>query len=109
MPFYQDVKGSHSEGQTRSEIFPDSVSHFLKMTDIRQHRQHSFHYHPHVPSSSLADFHVRWVSSFGVEAAIRQDNHLTIELFNQWLEGRVMHTCTLAVSQPQSTTIPLPH
>lgn len=54
------------------------MADFRAMEDRREHRQHRFLHHPRVPGATRTDFHVRGITGCGMEARIRQDNHLTV-------------------------------
>src|SRR5262245_8611225 len=65
------------------------MQHFLEMTHPRQHRQDRLYQHPGIPEAAVTELEVGRVSFFGMEGGITQDNHLTIESFNQRMESRV--------------------
>jgi hypothetical protein len=66
------------------------MAHLLAMADRGEHRQHRFHHHPGVPSTTRTDFHVGGVAALGRKARIRQDQHLVLKLGNQGVKRRVV-------------------
>lgn len=88
-PAGHDFEGRQDEAHMGFEIFPDAVSRLLGVANDREHRQDSFHYHATSPCLVFADFHVRGIARFTVEALVGQHDHAFIELLHKVPEMRV--------------------
>src|SRR5436853_23496 len=91
VPVRQHVESCHSEGKSRLEIGPDSVSHMLEMTYGMKHREHSLDHHTRVPFTSLAHHQVGRVALLEGEQLVSQNDHLLLISGNYRVEDTIMH------------------
>src|SRR5437660_540359 len=87
MPLDEHIEGRHSEGEACLERRPDSVHDLLEMKHHRQHGEHRLHEHALLPLPPSAQFEVGRVPLSDMEGGIAQDDHASIDLANQPLEG----------------------
>src|SRR5437879_13666545 len=74
----QEIESRHRPCDAGPEVGPHPMADFLAMEDGREHRQHRFDQHPRVPGPTRTDFHVGGVTGLGMDARIRQVNHLVL-------------------------------
>src|SRR3954452_14641634 len=91
MPLRQQVESRQSEGQSRLEVAPDTMSHMLDVTDGMQHGKDGLDHHARVPLSSLAHQQVGGVALLKGEQRVSQHDHLLLVLSNHRVESRIMH------------------
>ena len=88
-PLDEEIEGGQRKGQSCLERGPGAMQHFLEMTDPGQHRQDRLYQHSGVPEAAVTELEVGRIPFFGMESGVTQDNHLTIESFNQRMERGV--------------------
>ena len=105
IPLSQDIERGHREGQTSLEVRPDPMADFLEVADGGQHRQHRLDDHPYVPSSPGAQLQVGRVSPACMEVGVGQHDHPVLELFDEWMERRVVHIGRVTVPLDDETPL----
>ena len=68
-------------------IFPDPVHDLFDMADERQHREHRLHEEAICPLPSSTEFEVGRIPRSGMESRTTQDDHASVDLANQPLQG----------------------
>src|SRR5215471_545693 len=87
MPLDQDIEDGHSEREPRLKIRPDPVHDLLEVAHDSQHGEHRLDEHAVLPFTARTQFEVGRIPLGGMERGIAQDNHPSIDLANQPLEG----------------------
>ena len=87
MPLHQHIEGRHGEREPGLEIRPDAVHDPLAMADHGQPGEHRFHQQAVLPRASLTQCEVGGIAFGSVEASIAQDEHASVDLANQPLQG----------------------
>jgi hypothetical protein len=77
------------------------MRNFLQMTDATQHREYGLDLHPRIPQAPITQFEIHWISLFGMESGITQDDHFLFKSLNQRVKG--------AIRCIRSGTIPADH
>jgi hypothetical protein len=89
MPLDQHIEGRHGEREPRLKILPPAVHDFLEVANNGQHRQDRLDEDAILPLPPSTQFEVGRIPLGGMEGGITQDNHASVELPNQPLEGIV--------------------
>jgi hypothetical protein len=87
MPLDQHIEGGHSERQARLKIRPAPMHHFFAVADERQHRQDRLDEDAILPLPPSTQFEVGRIPLGGMEGGIAQDDHASVDLSNEPLEG----------------------
>ena len=101
MPLHEEIKSSQGKGQPHLERGPGPMRHSLQMTDVTQHREYGLDQHPRIPQAPIPQFELPWISLFGMESGITQDDHFLFKSLNQRVKG--------AIRRIRSGTIPADH
>src|SRR6267378_3363486 len=89
MPLDQHIEGGHGECEAGLEVLPASVHDFLEVADHRQHGEHRLHQQAVLPLPALTQFEVGGIALGGMEAGVAQDNHASVDVANQPLQGGI--------------------
>src|SRR5215467_9001679 len=87
VPLHQHIEGCQGEREPRLKIRPDPVHDLLAVAHDGQHGEHRRDEHAVLPRAALTQFEVGRVPLGGMERGIAQDNHPSIDLAHQPLEG----------------------
>src|SRR6266446_2747152 len=87
MPLDQHIEGGHGEREPRLKIRPHAAHDVLEVADERQHREHRLHEHTVFPHATWAQFEVGRIALRGMEGGIAQDDHASVDVANQPLQG----------------------
>ena len=87
MPLDQDIEDGHREREPRLKIRPDPVHDLLEVTHDGQHGEHRLNEHAVLPFAARTQFEVGRIPLGGMKSGIAQDDHASIDLSNQPLEG----------------------
>src|SRR3989475_9655089 len=87
MPLDQHIEGGHGEREARLKIRPAPMHHLFEMADERQHREDRLHQHALLPLAALTQFEVAGIALGRMESGITQDDHASVDLTNQPLNG----------------------
>src|SRR2546425_4651481 len=89
MPLDEYIEGGHGEREARLKIRPHPMHRLLEMPDQGQHGEHRFHQQAVLPLATLTQFEVGGIALGGVEAGITQDDHASVKLSNEPLQGGI--------------------
>lgn len=87
MPLNQQIEQSHGIAKMRLEIVPASMRQVFEVTDLRQHGEHGFDEHAHVPFAAFTQTQVGGMPVFLLPAHVGEDNHVVDKLLGYGLKG----------------------
>ena len=99
MPLHQDIEGGHGERQPRLKIRLYAVHHFLEVAHDGQHREHGLHEHTVLPLAARTQFEVGRIPGRGMERGITEDNHASVDVAKEPLQGGIDVSTTILSSR----------